>query len=299
MAGTNKIFKDLQDFAVDPPPGFFAKLWKKIRGARHADDHLTQAEFSGDDSAIDYSKLLSELRSYTDKDNAPPSFDDIKIAALTSLQKKDPLTEPLKKNATFSLLYKIAAAAIFTGAAFIIYYNISSKETTDQRNGIANITIADSNKTNTTATVHSNNITGADSIFIKEKTAVANNENFVNKVFKNTYPARNVKVSNYYNDFIYMFTNFRYEQARTFLSDIKKNQKISLNSYSYVNVSDKMASFLKKMYAVNRKNKPTRKAKKMKAKLAKWKKKDEANFDKNLKKNPMDILDLSEFILKK
>jgi len=30
MAGTNKIFKDLQDFAVDPPPGIFAKLWKKI-----------------------------------------------------------------------------------------------------------------------------------------------------------------------------------------------------------------------------------------------------------------------------
>ncbi len=298
MAGTNKIFKDLQDFAVDPPPGFFAKLWEKIRGTRHADDHLTQAEFPGDDSAIDYSKLLSELRSYTDKDIAPPSFDDIKIAALTSLQKKDPLTEPRKKTASFSLLYKIAAAAIFTGAAFIIYYNISSKETTEQKNGIAITNKADSNRTNTTATVHSNNIAAADSI-IKEKTAVANNENIVNKVFENSFPERNVKVSNFYNDFIYMFTNFRYEQARTFLSDIKKNQKISLNSYSYVNVSDKMASFLKKMYAVNRKNKPTRKAKKMRAKLAKWKKKDEANFDKNLKKNPMDILDLSEFILKK
>ena len=53
------------------------------------------------------------------------------------------------------------------------------------------------------------------------------------------------------------------------------------------------------MYEVNDKGKPTKKAKKLKHKLAKWKKKDESYFDRNPQKNPLDIIDLTEFILKK
>ena len=59
-----------------------------------------------------------------------------------------------------------------------------------------------------------------------------------------------------------------------------------------------MAEYLKGMYEVNDKDKPTRKSKKLKAKLAKWKKKDESYFDRSLQKNPLDIIDLGEFILK-
>jgi hypothetical protein len=52
------------------------------------------------------------------------------------------------------------------------------------------------------------------------------------------------------------------------------------------------------MYLAKGNGKPTRKAKKTKRKFEKWRKKDERYFDKNLQKNPADIIDLSEFILK-
>ena len=82
------------------------------------------------------------------------------------------------------------------------------------------------------------------------------------------------------------------------LAEIKKNNKITIDRFSYVNISDKMNTILQTMYTIKGNNKPTRKAKKLRATMEKWKKRDEKHFDASIHSNPLDIIDLSEFILK-
>ena len=59
-----------------------------------------------------------------------------------------------------------------------------------------------------------------------------------------------------------------------------------------------MVAMLQEVYLTKKNGKLARKAKKAKKKFEKWKKKDEKYFDKDLDKNPADIIDLSEFLMK-
>ena len=82
------------------------------------------------------------------------------------------------------------------------------------------------------------------------------------------------------------------------LTDLIHSSDLGDSLSSYVTVSEKMNEIFKKMYSTKKNNKPTIKAKRLKAKLEKWKKYDEKHFDTNMQNNPVDVIDLSEFILK-
>ena len=303
MAGTNKILKDLQDFVVSPPAGLFTKIWKKIRkqvaGTPASADPIHPAETPAPEIIqLTDEKILSGLQSYTDPENTPPAFDFKKISeAITGL--KEAPVDGYKEKRAFSIWYKIAAAAAISGIIIFIYYTSSVKVTPAHVENIAlkeapliKAPITDS----TTPSLIKKDLPPGKHITAE---AVANHLFQYNGLSANNYITQHVKARVLYNDFLYTLVNFNDDQAAGFLSDIENDHRISLNNYSYVNVSDKMAKFLKQMYALNRKNKPGRKAKKLKSRLAKWKKKDEANFDNNIRKNPLDIIDLSEFIFKK
>jgi len=301
MAGTNKIFKDLQDHAVNPPAGLFAKLWKKIRKQGAGDtafDKAIDIPDSNPPTAIDNDKIFSALQSYTDLENTPPPFDFSKISEAVSGIKEEPVTQPQKRNNIFPLLYKIAAAAVITGIIIFIYYLKNSDKTSKQTENSVSRAISPSVQTDKdsiqtalqrTVPLHNEN---------EEETVVVNHMSSYNGNFPKNFITKNVNSRILYNDFIYTLTSFTYKQMDNFLSDVKKDNRIFLDKYSYVNISDKMAMLLKKTAAVNRQDKPTRKARKLKNRLIKWKKKDEVNFDINMRRNPIDILDLSEFILK-
>jgi hypothetical protein len=113
-----------------------------------------------------------------------------------------------------------------------------------------------------------------------------------------------VKINNqgegqlYDNDILFTLVNYKNRNWQQFFTKAITDKKITLNKYSYHNLTDKMVEMLQDMYLAKGNGKPTRKAKKTKRKFEKWRKKDERYFDKNLQKNPADIIDLSEFILK-
>jgi hypothetical protein len=75
------------------------------------------------------------------------------------------------------------------------------------------------------------------------------------------------------------------------------DKTITLNKYSWVGLSDKMTAMLQDIYGTKKNGKPTRKAKRTKKKFEKWRKKDEKHFDRNMQRNPADIIDLSDWIL--
>lgn len=309
MAGTNKIFKDLRDYAVAPPRGLYAKLWEKIRKLPRGKEPLLHAEIlpvtqSTEFAKTDEEKILSGLQSYVDVENTPPPFDFKKISEEVLSKKEKPVVAqsnkvvplPLKNKILF-WGYRVAAAATITGIIFFIY-SITGK--TDKE--FTAVTTVQKDQPTETVKIEPVKTTIAKNkdAFLKsnKNKSAAVNKYQKNRVTGTTYISKSVKTDILDNDFLFTLAGFNYTQAEGFLKDIKKDSKISLNQYSYVNVSDKMAVFLKQLYAVNSRKKPTWKARRAKAKLTKWKKKDEENFDTQIHKNPLDILDLSEFIFK-
>ena len=299
MAGTNKIFKDLQDHAVTPPPGLYAKLWKKIKQLADGNRDLLQSVLpettAAETIAIPDEKIWSSLRDYVDIKNTAPAFDFKKITDTLTSSEEKPVV--IQKTKVIYWTYRAAAAAAITGIIFLIYTN-TAKPGQDEtvlsntkKNELIGTTKTEKGTTavstkKDTNTVKNNHKTGA--------VQQSNND----QVTGNNSITKHVRANILNNDFLYTLTSFNYSQANYFFADVKKDPKISMNNYSYVNISDKMAALLKQQYAVNHRKKPTWKARRAKEKLNKWKRKDEKNFDTKPVKNPLDILDLSEFIFK-
>lgn len=149
--------------------------------------------------------------------------------------------------------------------------------------------------------------------------AVAVIEDPVNKVTDKTYPviysakvykaenvfySESVSVDEYsipviHNDLMATFTSFSPDKLPSFITDDKEESTaIKVDGYTSISVSSAMKAMFKKMYKTKRNGKPTRKARKQKAKLERWKKADSIQFDNTLGHNPLDPLDLADFIFK-
>ncbi|WP_315818056.1 hypothetical protein [Paraflavitalea speifideaquila] len=102
------------------------------------------------------------------------------------------------------------------------------------------------------------------------------------------------------NDFLVTFASYQYETLPAFLAEEEDSEmKIRLDQYSYFTISENMMNSLKKMYQRRSRGTPTRRARKEKEKLEEWKQADETWFDLKQDKNPLDAIDLAEFIFKR
>jgi hypothetical protein len=301
MAGTNKIFKDLQNYSVSPPGNVYAKLWRKIRGMSLGKETLLDTEslpdthVTAESAGTGEDKILSSLQSYVHPEHTAPPFDFKKISEALANNGEKPAVPQKSKLIVWG--YRAAAAAAITGIAFFIYTQ-SAKP--DQEQTAINTSqqgrLSDTNKIEPVIPATAKATYPAQIANKTENTPVKRHQ--YHQTTGKAFITNNVNANILDNDFLYTLTSFNYGQAEDFLADIKNDPKISLDKYSYVNVSDKMAVFLKQLYAVNGKKKPTLKARRLKKKLNKWKRNDEDNFDNKIRKNPLDILDLSEFIFK-
>ncbi|WP_276480075.1 hypothetical protein [Paraflavitalea pollutisoli] len=99
------------------------------------------------------------------------------------------------------------------------------------------------------------------------------------------------------NDFMATFASYEWEDLPAFLYEEEESElTVRLDQYSYFTISENMMNNLRKMYQRKAKGAPTRKAKRELARLEKWKKADEEQFDKKRAGNPLDPVDLAEFI---
>jgi hypothetical protein len=74
---------------------------------------------------------------------------------------------------------------------------------------------------------------------------------------------------------------------------------ITIDDYTYITISEGMGAMMKKMYKTRKSGKPTRRARKTKEKLEKWRKADADYFNQNSTMNPLDPIDLGNFIFNK
>lgn len=102
------------------------------------------------------------------------------------------------------------------------------------------------------------------------------------------------------NDYLATFASFTEENMPAFLrADKPVATAITVDKYTSVNISEGMAAILKKTYKTRKNGKPTRRARKQKEKIEKWKKADADYFNQNSTNNPLDPMDLGDFILYK
>ncbi|MBN9386099.1 MAG: hypothetical protein J0H74_35405 [Chitinophagaceae bacterium] len=101
------------------------------------------------------------------------------------------------------------------------------------------------------------------------------------------------------NDLLVTFTSFTYPAIPAYLTrNTDKPLKINIDQYTHLYVSKNMLSMMKQTYEVLPNGKPARKAKKMKRRLDNWKEKDQKRFDKGSGANPLDPVDLGDFIFR-
>ncbi len=102
------------------------------------------------------------------------------------------------------------------------------------------------------------------------------------------------------NDYLASFAALNESNLPAFLqADKPVATTITIDDYTYITISESMGGMMKKMYKTRKSGKPTRRARKTKEKLEKWKKADADYFNQNSTMNPLDPIDLGNFIFNK
>ncbi|UAY52750.1 hypothetical protein [Ferruginibacter albus] len=272
-------FNDLQNHEVQPPAEYFTEIWNSVSA-----NDVPENSFSSRDTEI-----FNSLKDYS---LIPPAFDSINIFENKAPQKS--------KVVSFSYFTKIAAAVIIViFSAWLLYYFLQPKKT---QSSVATVTAPQPAETKaSTASPVETTIDKKSPTTINQSLVTVNNTPVQHSSaslapIKSTLKKERTTLVD--NDVILTLVSYKYADYSGLLAKIKKNKKIKLDNFSYVTVSDKMNAMLKDMYSTKRNLKPTRKAKKIKRTLNNWKKEDEKYFDAaRSSKNPVDIIDLSEFVL--
>lgn len=101
------------------------------------------------------------------------------------------------------------------------------------------------------------------------------------------------------NDLLTAFASYTYPEIPDYLlREGDQPLRIYVDQYTNIFVSKNMRALLKELYEVRNNGKPTRKARRARRRLDDWKEKDEKRWDKSGKANPLDPVDLGEFIFK-
>jgi hypothetical protein len=115
-----------------------------------------------------------------------------------------------------------------------------------------------------------------------------------------TFTINGEKFPIYENDYLATFASFTPDKLPLFLqAETPTETQITIDKYSYFNVTEGMGAMMKKMYGTKSSGAPTRSARKQKQKLENWKKVDSAYFAPSTNLNPLDPRDLGNLILNK
>lgn len=285
---SSNILKQLQEHEITPPANAFNKAWEDI---------LLQNEgMAGSDE--EGKKAFTQLQEYNMQ---PPVLD---LAAVMAGEKK----VVAKRAVPFLKNLMKAAAVLAIVAAGVAVYMLSAKKddglVTTSPGIIKDTTLhnATGNETGTTNNKQVGNSLAAEIGEEEQRNTIQKNKRDTDKKLPTAATKRSMASykgpGGFYNDDIFFtLVNYKEYGKDKLFAKALKDKRVTLNGYSYVNLSDKMVEMLQDLYVTRKNGKPARKAKKAKRKFDKWRKKDEKHFDRNMQKNPADIIDLSDWIL--
>src|SRR5258708_135333 len=291
------IWSRLQEYETPPPQGVFDKVCALVNLAN-------PKETGKEEDNNDNEQMNGKLERLRHFEIQPPAILRSSIESLIS-------GAAAPKRGFLFYGIRSAAACLLLALAGWLFYRV----TISQRASIATL-----NKKNTTGVPSGKNaavqqpdsLSGKDSLSktdsFSEGNALADNlsardSNALPKAGKYkrflsfSFNGQRLPLADI--DLLITFASLKYNQKPTLINHSYKGRwKIDIgefdNDFSY-----KMMSEMKKeMSLFKLKGNPTRKARKSREKLDKWKRADEMQFDQSLKNNPLDPLDLGEFIFK-
>jgi hypothetical protein len=316
------ILPDLKDHEVQPPSFLLDKIMQKIEEEEDAAFKKVFAPLAGHSISpkqdlfieriapeillIDKSK--DALKALKDHQVAPP----VKFEEMLASAKKSSKASKVFNLGDYSRRIAAAVVVIILGAAsYFIYQN---KQRNGTLNGTGN-TVAVNDNLPANKPSSANTLPGVSSGELakeKDETAIASNgllhnpQKAKSELSTPFYTGRTTRgiaidgsqfpVKN--NDYLGTFASFTEASIPPFLRAEKPvATTVTIDKYTSITVSEGMAAILKKSYKTRRNGKPTRRARKQKEKIEKWKKADADYFNQNSTNNPLDPMDLGDFIL--
>lgn len=287
----NLIWKQLQQHSMQPPDYIFEKAWQHILQQRllSKDDGEWKQELPTD-AEINERAILSNLQQYS---VAPPPLQ------WSSTWVTEKTNGPKKKHFQYYILFgKVAAILLLVGG--IAYLGIAvlfkkNKPVSETTTAIKKL--PDTVSSTTTAIVaNDTSVIHNQSQLLVEQQSVSNQDEAKKK---QVITVTNSGAGMYDNDLLFTLVNYKDDELQKLGTTLVNKKKITLSQYSYINLSDKMVQMIRDLCSVKRNGRPAKTAKKTKRKFERWKKSDEKYFDRGPQKNPADIIDLSNFIMKK
>jgi hypothetical protein len=274
------ILQKLKDHSVSPPAEIFDSIHKAI------------AEVKSEAAENEPLKAIIALR---EKAVLPPAFLFDNIIAAGKI--KSPA-----KVVPFKKYIAAIAAALLLFAGIAIVFKLSNKKDAAQNDGIAKQSGGQSLPTDDHSIKDTVAIAKDKLPLISPNNALAHTtkkygSNIMRKTGTATVEADGDDLIIKENDLLYSFTNFNYNNLPAFItSDNTDAVKVRIDGSASITLSEGMVMMMKRMYKQKRNGKPTAKARREKRKLQRWKNADTKFFDKNVEKNPMDPMDLAEFL---
>jgi hypothetical protein len=304
---SHDILKNLKDYEVNPPKNYFVRIWALLQNRENVcppEEDVETSFFTDENTQSEYNEKEIEIfKSLQVYGITPPDFETLK-PGINGLIKNPPEANTKGKVVWYRYFGSATAAVLIIVTGIWVLFTYHFKAITEGK--IASMTLNDQKVNLLTAGTNiidsSNKIEKNSSVkehlnsHTRNSYYYAKMQEHHNKQSGYGFVANGVKLVD--NDVLLTLASYKYVDYAPLLAEIAKNKQIQLDHFSYLNISDKMSEILKKMYSTKKNNKPTRRARKIRAKLEKWKKADEEYFDRNTNNNPLDIIDLSEFILK-
>ncbi len=275
MNNEQNILNKLYDYALPVPTHIFDAISKKINE-------------EGDES-LDVFKKLNHHSSKLD----PALFDTIIATA------KKVVPSATAKQGIVRILYRykwIAACAVVALITTIAFVTLMNHKGTFERSplivqGIKNNQPIDSNGEVDIAEEPTEDME-------KRKEALEKAMRSENYFYTNSFFFGEEPFSMIDNDLFFTFASYNPNKVPSYFTDAGEATEIRLNidDFTSIAISPTMRKMMLKMYEVRKNGKSTAKAKREKRKLIRWQKADTKRFDKNVNRNPLDPLDLAEFI---
>ncbi len=318
------ILPDLKDHEVQPPSFLLDKIRQKIEAEEDAAFRKVFAPLAGHNifpkedvfskgiapELLLIDKNTGTLQALKDHQVPPPvQFEKILAAA----KEESSQTAKVFNLGNYSRKIAAAVAVIILGtASYFIYQNTQHNKAL---NGTDNIVAANDNQPATKSfadtlprtqqpsngSVKGNNETAVVSNDLTRNPRKAKSELSTPFYTGRTGPRIGINGSQYTvkdNDYLGTFASFTETSMPSFLRTEKPiATTVTVDKYTSITISEGMAAILKKTYKTRRNGKPTRRARKQKEKIAKWKKADADYFNQNSTNNPLDPMDLGDFIL--
>ncbi len=330
---------DLKGYAIDPPAFLFDNIKNNIEedntDITNTFKSLMQHSVAPPSTAISFGAIMNRIKE-TDQLNAfkplkdyevTPPFSFAKLMEIIRGMVATTSIKPTAKVISFSTNFKrIAAAAAILLMCFVGYltYQRSAVNGQNKDDSIASNTVTPALSANTPSVVAP----------IVDSAVIANNNPTLAFIGNNNYNKKNKfgsgsdgkrkmffgassatttpiatptellingsKFTIVDNDYLATFASFNESNLPEFLRvDNPVATQITIDDYASITITEGMGGMMKKMYKTKKSGKPTRRARKQREKLEKWKKADADFFNPNANVNPLDPIDLGNFILYK